>query len=266
VAAVSSPALVFAAGPAAAMLIAVLLRGASGLTPATVLLAGAGVGAAGGLGALLAARTDARRTVGPLAALVAAALLGALPGVLRFRLAAGGFDEPGAGIVAGVMLLAALLGGLTLAADALCPGASRFALVLGRRALLLAAGLGVIAVGLLLKDAATGADVAPLAGAGAACTWAAWLAALAGGAWPASDATVARHDAWLTAAAVLSALALLAGGYAAWQAVGSYAGGRMPGLLAAALAALAARQQTHLSVTRVVVLLAAVAAGLAAAF
>jgi hypothetical protein len=258
----ASRSVLFAGAPAAALVMAVVLGGAARLEVSSGLLGAAALLAAAALGPLVGASLHSRRAFALVAGAATAGVLAGVPRVLRFDLSVAGVGESGVGLILGLMLLSALAGSLATAADALCPGASRWALVLGRRAFLLAAGLGILADGLLLKDALAGVELAALAGVGAACAAAAWTLALAGLDSPDADAAP-TSDVWtLRAAAALTVLALLAAGHEAWQGRGSYRAAPVPCVLLAALAAVAAVQETRLRAARVGVLLAALAAAL----
>jgi len=189
---------------------------------------------------------------------------------LEWRLAdpsrAGAAGVRGLGIVLGWMLLSTLGGTLLLAADRLCGGASPRAAIVGRRMHILAVALGIIAFGLAARQAwsmPTGAlgGIADLAGGIVAGTW---LLAWGAVALLSSASTPAERPAapLVTIAAGLAAVALVAGGYEAWQQHGSYLAGTTRGVLVAALGGIAAVQPTRGALVRVLLFSGALVAAL----
>jgi hypothetical protein len=251
------PALAFAIAPLAAFAAFCLLQG--DIDPARAAFAFAAAASAAALGAALWSRRQAGDV--SLAALMVASacvvclLVSGGGSVLRWQLTgANGTSLPGLGIVVGLLLLAALLGTLLLAADRLSAGASPRGARLGRQALLLAVGLGLIASGLVVFDgiAADTGRWADLAGAAAAIVG--FTAALAVGAgWMLTETASApipsdlalhheQADRLAVFAGGLAVLAALVAGAAAWQRAGSYGSDAALVALGAGLAGLAGAQ------------------------
>jgi hypothetical protein len=179
-------------------------------------------------------------------------------------------ELPGAGLLLGVTLLVTLAGTLLLGVAVLGSGAPPpVVLLLGRRALVLASGLGALSAGVLgwqisqLRSAVEpGAFDAWTIGGATAFLAAALYFTLAA---PASDATgLAGRAKLLTSLAGLVALsAVLAAGVEAWFGSGAYL---TPGVAATASAALmgfSARETTRLETLRRSLLLAALVLALA---
>ena len=250
----------------------VLVRGVASVPPAVYALAAAAAGAMMAMGESLLVRHRAWAAI-LVAALLPVLLVASADGsVLDWRLAAGGREMPGVGLVAGLVVLASVAAAVLLAADRLCPGSSALAATFGRGALLLAAGLGVIATGLLVKEAfaADGQTWGALAVAGAVMAGGTWLAGATAGALigdPVAETvagSVEDRGRMVALAAALAALALLAAGFAAWQRQGSCAAGPVLHALAAALAGVAAAQPAAFPTLRTAVFIAALAGALRA--
>jgi hypothetical protein len=211
------------------------------------------------------------------AGLVAGGLLVALllalgkGSLLRWSLAIGdgapGLTLRGAALVLGLALVAALLGTLALGAHLLAPAAAG-ALMLGQRALVLGGGLTFIGLGLAVARGlgrspdALASGAGPLAGLlfGATALAASLLWMLDAAGTPGSAARDETNgDNEMAVAASLGLLALAAGGYEAWVAVGSYQTPRTAALGAAALLGLAAVQPTRFATARRLAFLAALA-------
>jgi hypothetical protein len=172
-------------------------------------------------------------------------------------------EAPDAGLVLGLALLASLAGALLLGADAFAipaspaggpaTSASPLARMLGRRALLLASGLTLIAAGLVFRVSA-GGDVIPLDAArdlGALMAAAALLA----GAVPPLLAEGASGDAADEDQAgnvisrlvvVVALIAVLAAAAEGWLRTGTYLTPLTARLVSAALVAFAASETVHL--------------------
>jgi hypothetical protein len=260
-----APGVLYAIAAALGFVVLLILRGAWDLSWASLLLAAAVLVAAASAGESLASATAGRQTAALLAGLCATVALafGAGRSVLAWRFAAGDVEIRGLGILLGLMLLASLGGTLTLGADRLCPGASAWAGAVGRRALMLGATLGALAVVLALHQAIFGeARLAPLAvatGAIAASTWLLGLGTAGLLAEPATDDGV-RHEtraSQLSAiAAAVATLALIATGYESWLGHGSALAGATPHVLAATLIGIAAAQPTRWPLARRLLFLA----------
>ena len=172
-------------------------------------------------------------------------------------------EAPDAGLVLGLALLASLAGALLLGADAFAipasagggpaTSASPLARMLGRRALLLAAGLTLIAAGLVFRVSA-GGDVIPL---DAARDLGALMAAagLLAGAVPPLLAEGASGDAADEDQAgnvisrlvvVVALVAVLAAAADGWLRTGTYLTPLTARLVSAALVAFAASETMHL--------------------
>jgi hypothetical protein len=264
--------LLWAIGPALAAATGLALRGTADLSLAALALLAAATAAAAALGQRLSIRPSPDTAIAVGAATTALLMLAADRSVLRWTLVAvPGAELPGVGLVLGVMLLAVLAGTLSLLADRLCPGASRYASVFGRRALLLAAGLGAIAAGFLVKEglAADDREWATLAGVTAAVAWLAsalWTSALsllADAASLDSPAVETRARRIERLAALLTTAGLLAAGYDGWSARGGYLAGVTPHALTATLVAIAVLQPTRFSIARTLALVLALAGTLA---
>jgi len=180
-------------------------------------------------------------------------------------------EAPDAGLVLGVALLASLAGTLLLGADALAVPASAggpqttaspLARMLGRRALLLAAGLSLIGAGLVFRVSA-GGDLIPLdaardlgalmAAAGLlACAVPPLLAERASGDAVDEDQAGNVISRLVVVVALVAVVAAAAEG---WLRTGTYLTPLTARLLAAALVAFAASETTHLrGVARVLAL------------
>jgi hypothetical protein len=176
---------------------------------------------------------------------------------------------PDAGLLLGLTLIASLAGTLLLAADALAavdaPVASPLARMLGRRSLLLAAGLSLLAMGLVARGAggdegtlaANAADVAALVAAvgllGAA------VPALLAERWS-GDAVEDEQGAAVLSrlVVVIALLAVVASGIEGWLRAATYLTDGTQRLLSAALIAVAAGEMTRWRVPARALALAAV--------
>ena len=266
-----------AAAPIAGLVVYAALRGSSRVSVAlvmlTVALAAALIALSHGLWRQPAGRGQASLALAAGTLFVVLLVAGADRTVLAWRFAASGAELPGVGLVLGLLLLAALAGTLLLAADRLTRGASRHAGALGRRALLLAVGLGIIASGLMVKEAGAfdGVPAPDLAAAGAGVAAATWLLAL-GAAWLHADgrASTVRSEpegAHLASlAAALGIVALLAVGQWAWERHGTYASTPAMHALSAALAGIAAAQPTGFPLARLLAFIAALLGAITASF
>jgi hypothetical protein len=189
---------------------------------------------------VLAERLHLRRATGDRAAL---ALVGGATAVVLLAESAQHGVRDGAGLVLCVMLLAALAGTLLLAADRLSGGASALAPTLGRRSLMLAAGLG-LPVSVLLFSASPAS-----AGVVAGMTWllACGCVVLLG-----DDEPAPKVPAFSFApiGAALGVVGLIAVGFAAWRAEGGYLEGETAYAVVVALAGIAAAQTTGVPLLR----------------
>lgn len=167
---------------------------------------------------------------------------------------------PGAGLLLGLTLLAALGATLLLGAARWAGSASRFVdpRVLGRRLLMLAVGLGALAAGVIVSSAArlgpaslkaAAGDVAPIVLAAAWVAWSIvlWLRPMAGGDARGLDERSGRQTAL---AAALAVIALGASGLESWLRVGSYASAPVAAAASAALVGLSAIQPTRFASAR----------------
>ena len=161
---------------------------------------------------------------------------------------------PGVALVLGLALLVAVAGTL-LTAAALVAGSApgEGPRILGRRILILAAGLGALACGLmawelLSRGARPAAGLDDIASLLAATGFlAVGLTAMLSDPVIGDAAGLVRRAARLTqAAALCAAAAVVAAGVEAWLASGGYLTARSLAVLAAALVALAAREATAL--------------------
>jgi hypothetical protein len=260
----------FLAGGLGAAALYALLAGADAASPSRVLLAAtAALALLATAARIRAGGSEAHRAFVPvIGGMLAIGLLGFGMGgsAVRFDLSGpGGFHLPGAGWVSGLMLLSALGGTLLLTAHGLSTGTSVLAPVLGYRALMLAGGLGVITSGLLSKEAL--ASTAPGVGPWGAGVGAASLLLLVGTQpWsPARDGAAvltARARRLEVLGAGVCVLALLATGGEQWMGRGAYLTDVTRAGLVAALAGLAAAQDTRLALVRALVFAAAALAAL----
>jgi hypothetical protein len=180
-------------------------------------------------------------------------------------------ELPGVGLLLGLALLGALAGTLmTLAALVSGAAPREKPRLLGRRLLMLAAGLGALAGGLLCAELVK-LDAIPAAGLRAAALLlgatgflAAGLLATLSDLTSGDAASVAKRAARLgSAAAFFAAAAVVAAGSEAWIASGGQLAPRALSVLAAALVTLAAREATLLPNGRRVLALAALVLALA---
>jgi hypothetical protein len=171
----------------------------------------------------------------------------------------------GAALVLGLALLAALLGVLALGAHRLAP-ANAWARTFGQRALVLGAGLTFLGLGLAVARGSSRGPEGLAAGAGplgalvfgaGVLTAGLMLMLGAAGGGDASPFGSQGGEPRQSFALALTVLALAAGGYEAWQAVGSCQTPRTAALGAAVLLGIAARQPMRLELTRKLVFLAA---------
>jgi hypothetical protein len=167
---------------------------------------------------------------------------------------------PGAGLLLGLTLLAALGATLLLGAARWAGGASRLVdpRVLARRLLILAVGLGALAAAVIVSGAARLGPASMKAAAGdvaaivLAAAWVAWSIALWLRPVPDGDAReLSERSGRQTAlAAALAAIALAVGGLESWVRVGSYASAPVAAAASAALVGLAAIQPTRFACAR----------------
>ena len=244
----------------------------SGLASIALVLGGvAAAMAAHALGRLLSAYLAKDRDVAWPASAAGAAATGAFVALDGGRALRWGYgvvsgpariEAPDAGLVLGLALLASLAGTLLLGADALAVPASAggpettaspLARMLGRRALLLAAGLSLIGAGLVFRVSA-GGDLIPLdaardlgalmAAAGLlACAVPPLLAERASGDAVDEDQAGNVISRLVVVVALVAVLAAAAEG---WLRTGTYLAPLTARLLAAALVAFAASETTHL--------------------
>jgi len=166
---------------------------------------------------------------------------------------------PGAGLLLGLTLLAALGATLLLGAARWAGGASRFVdpRVLGRRLLILAVGLGALAAGVIVSSAAR-LGPAPLKAAAGdvaaivlAAAWVAWSIALLLRPMTGDARALSERSGRQTAlAAALAVVALTVSGLESWVRVGSYASAPVAAAAAAALVGLSAIQPTRFAAAR----------------
>lgn len=176
-------------------------------------------------------------------------------------------DLPGAGLLLGLALLASLAGTLLLAAHLLAgshPPPGGRAVVLGRRLLLLGAGVGalvvgyVVARGLSYGEAALSAGAVPVA-ALAAATGLLALALVVVLGEPVGDDVERQEsqaDHATRLAVVLAVVAAAVAGFEGWLRQGTYATPTVAALASAALLGLAALQPTRLGLLRLLLFLA----------
>jgi hypothetical protein len=244
----------------------------SGLASIALVLGGvAAAMAAHALGRLLSAYLAKDRDVAWPASAAGAAATGAFVALDGGRALRWGYgvvsgpariEAPDAGLVLGLALLASLAGTLLLGADALAVPASAggpettaspLARMLGRRALLLAAGLSLIGAGLVFRVSG-GGDLIPLdaardlgalmAAAGLlACAVPPLLAERASGDAVDEDQAGNVISRLVVVVALVAVLAAAAEG---WLRTGTYLAPLTARLLAAALVAFAASETTHL--------------------
>jgi len=173
---------------------------------------------------------------------------------------AGRVPLPGAALLLGLTLLAALGATLLLGASRFAGGASRVVdpRVFGRRLLMLAVGLGALAAGVIVSSAArlgpaalkaAGGDVAAmvLAAAWVAWTIVLWLRPTAGGGARELSERSGRQTAL---AAALAGIALAVSALESWVRVGSYASAPVAAAASAALVGLSAIQPTRFAAAR----------------
>jgi hypothetical protein len=164
--------------------------------------------------------------------------------ILRWKLELAHFGTGGLGLLFGLALIPTLGGGLLLLSTLLAPGSRELSLVIGRRAVILGAGLAFLEAGLASILVATRRpELLQEAGHGLALLWGV-AGALTLGIILALGAridpeTASGKDASL--ALLLVALALAGAGFEAWVKEGTSLGGDVTRVLPAVLFGLASR-------------------------
>jgi hypothetical protein len=209
-----------------------------------------------GLRARVASGDDPARAGAAAGALLTFAILLADSGhALSWRygvLAGGGRVElPGVGLLLGLTLLVTLAGTLVVAMPLFTPATPRAPQLLGRRVLLLSAGLGALASGLMVfellrlgRPAPRGVYEASLVGGATGLLGVALSLMLSDRNLGGGEGREAEARRLTILASLVAATAVVACGVDAWNAAGAYLTPRTGAALSAALLGLAAREGT----------------------